>query len=285
MPVVGEAVPVTRLFGEPRENFSRHVFVGGNFFMQQLLNRFRAELDVAALPQELDAASARTVTHLETEAAQLGVTGVEISGDRLEATVTVQNMSGHKLPTAYPSRRAWLHVTVRDRNNRIVFESGALEPSGLIRGNDNDADPNRFEPHYREITSPEQVQIYEAIMADGSGALTTGLLRAVRYVKDNRLLPLGFDKRTADKDVAVLGDALLDLGFSDSGHAIRYAVAVDRAAGPFRVDAQLWYQPISYRWAQNLKLYDAFEPRRFLGYHEALAPYSGILLAKATATR
>ena len=31
---------------------------------------------------------------------------------------------------------------------------------------------------------------------------------ALRYVKDNRLLPEGFDKRSAPKDVAVHGDAL-----------------------------------------------------------------------------
>jgi len=37
MPVVKDAVPITPVFGEPREGFSRHVFVGGNFFMQRLL--------------------------------------------------------------------------------------------------------------------------------------------------------------------------------------------------------------------------------------------------------
>jgi hypothetical protein len=34
------------------------------------------------------------------------------------------------------------------------------------------------------------VQIYEAVMAGPDGAVTTGLLTAVRFVKDNRLLPL-----------------------------------------------------------------------------------------------
>ena len=111
-------------------------------------------------------------------------------------TVFVENLGGHKLPTAYPSRRSWLHVTVRDRNDKVIFESGALRPDGSIAGNDNDADPRRFEPHYNEITSGEQVQIYEDIMGDTKGDVTTGLLTAVRYLKDNRLLPQGFDKRT-----------------------------------------------------------------------------------------
>ena len=38
-----------------------------------------------------------------------------VSAGRLQAEVVVENLGGHKLPTAYPSRRAWLHVIVRDR--------------------------------------------------------------------------------------------------------------------------------------------------------------------------
>ena len=56
MPVVEEDVPIAKVLGKPREGFSRHVFVGANFFMQGLLNRYRGELSVAALPQELGAA-------------------------------------------------------------------------------------------------------------------------------------------------------------------------------------------------------------------------------------
>jgi hypothetical protein len=285
MPVVEEAVRITPVFGEPREGFSRHVFVGANFLMQRLLNRFRADLSVAALPQELEAAAGRTIDFLKTNAAVISIDTVGVGANRLEAVISVQNLGGHKLPTAYPARRLWLHVTVRDRNNRVVFESGALEPSGLIRGNDNDADAKRYEPHYREITSPDQVQIYEAIMADSSGALTTGLLNAVRYVKDNRLLPRGFDKRTADKDIAVQGDAAQDPNFGDKGHSIRYSVATGGAQGPFQIEVELWYQPISYRWAQNLRPYDAFEPRRFVGYYETVSASSGLMFARASATR
>jgi len=285
MPVVQDAVPLTAVFGEPREGFSRHVFVGSNFFMQRLLNRFRADLSVAALPQELEGAAVRTIDHLKTKAAAISINSVDMRANRLEVMITVQNLGGHKLPTAYPSRRAWLHVTVRDRNSRTIFDSGALEPSGLIKGNDNDADPKRFKRHYQEITSPDEVQIYEAIMADSSGALTTGLLSAGKYVKDNRLLPRGFDKQTADKDIAVQGEAAQDADFIDMGDALRYSVAVGDAPGPFQVDAELWYQPISFRWAQNLRQYDAFEPKRFVGYYETMSQSSGIMLVHAAATR
>jgi hypothetical protein len=273
------------VFGEPRAGFSRHTFVGGNFFMQRLLNRFRADLSVKAQPQELDAAANRTIAHLQSEAANVAVESVEIRNGRLEAAISVENRGGHKLPTAYPSRRAWLRVTVRDRNGKVVFESGALNPDGSIDGNDNDEDGNRFEPHYSEITRPDQVQIYETVMVGADGGVTTGLLTAVRYVKDNRILPRGFDKRTANTDVAVHGDAEGDDDFAGGRDQIRYSVAVGEAQGPFRMDAELWYQPIAYRWAMNFKNYNAMEPKRFVGYYEDAASGSGVMLAHATAAR
>jgi hypothetical protein len=285
MPVVKEAVAITPVFGDLREGVARHTFVGANFFMQRLLNRFRADLGVTALPQELESAGARTIEFLKANSAAITVDSINLRDGRVEAAVTVQNLGGHKFPTAYPSRRLWLHVTIRDRNGRVLFESGALEPSGLIRGNDNDSDATRYEPHYRDISSPDQVQIYEAIMTDASGAVTTGLLNAVKYVKDNRLLPRGFDKQTAGWDIAVKGEAAQDPDFGDRGDSIRYSVTVDDAQGPFQVEVELWYQPISYRWAHNLRSYDAFEPKRFFGYYETMSPSSGIMLVRTSATK
>ena len=79
----------------------------------------------------------------------------------------VENLTGHKLPTGYPSRRAWLHVTVRDADGRSWCSSRApIAPTGAIAGNDNDEDAGRFEPHYDEIRSADQVQIYESVMVD-----------------------------------------------------------------------------------------------------------------------
>jgi hypothetical protein len=241
-------------------------------------------LSVAALPEELTMAAARTVTHLQSEAARISIGSVGMRGGRLEAEVTVENLGGHKLPTAYPSRRVWLHVVVRDRNNRTVFESGAVSATGSIQGNDNDTDPARFEPHYTEIRSVDQVQIYESIMGDSRGEVTTGLLSALNYLKDNRLLPKGFDKQAAGNDIAVVGGALQDADFGGGGDRVMYSVELGAAQGPFRIDAALCFQPVAYRWAMNLKRYDAEEPRRFTVYYEAMAPASVAVLAHAQAT-
>jgi len=282
MPVIKEPVRITSVLGVTREEVSRHVFVGGNFFIQRMLNRYRGDLNVVALPEEFESAATRTIAHLQSQTAQVSVGNVNVTAGRIQADISVENLSGHKFPTAYPSRRAWLHVTLKDRNGGVVFESGALDPSGQIRGNDNDADATKYEPHYTEITAPDQVQIYEDIMVDQAGKLTTGLLSAVRYVKDNRLLPRGFNKQGADAEIAVLGGAAQDQDFAAGGDKIRYSMNVANAQGPFQVEAELLFQPIGYRWANNLKPYNAEEPKRFVGYYESMASGSAVRIAQAT---
>ncbi len=283
MPEIPENVAISSVLGVSRTGVSRHVFVGGNFFMQRILNRFRSELSVTALPQELAAAAERTIAHLQLEAARISVGKLEMRGGRLETEVAVENLGGHKLPTAYPSRRTWLHVAVRDKDGRAVFESGAVNAAGAILGNDNDADAGRFEPHYTEIRNAEQVQIYEAILGDSVKGVTTGLLTAIGYLKDNRLLPRGFDKRTADKDIGVAGGALEDGDFGGGSDRVRYSIDLGGAQGPFRLEAELCYQSIGYRWAMNLKGYNAEEPQRFLRYYQDAAPESVVVLARARA--
>lgn len=283
MPAEAEPVAVTPVLGDPRPAVSAHTFLGGNTLMMRIFNRYRGELGVAALPEELDAAARRTEAHLAAESATIAVTATRADNGCLVADVEVVNRAGHKLPTAYPSRRAWLHVAVRDRSGAVVFESGAVSPDGRIAGNDNDADAARFEPHYDEITAGDQVQVYEPILGDPAGAVTTGLLTAVSYLKDNRLLPRGFDKRTAPKDVAVHGSASADDDFAGGGDRIRYAMDLSGATGPFTVSVRLYYQSIGYRWAKNLAGRTDVESVRFTRYYDAMAAESAVVLAEGYA--
>ena len=282
MPLVvanGDSVPITSIRGEPRPDVRRHWFPGGNFFMLGMLNRYRADLAVEALPTELDDAVAQT-REILAQAATVTVRPESAPAGHVVADVDVTNLTGHKLPTAYPSRRAWLHVVVRDRSGATVFESGAVTPAGRIVGNDNDDDRLRYEPHYREITQPGQVQIYESIMVDAYGAVTTGLVSALRYAKDSRVLPRGFDKATASRDIAVVGDAAGDPTFVGGSDRTRYSIDATRAQRPFRIVAELWYQPIGFRWAQNLRLRPAAETDRFVSYFESMADGSATVLAR-----
>jgi hypothetical protein len=285
MPEMHGPIPITAVYGSPRQGARRHTFVAANFFMQRMLNLYREDLSVAALPAELSAAADKTVEFLQSQSARVTIREITSTPNGLQVNVLVENLTGHKVPTAYPSRRAWLHVVVSDSDNNKVFESGALNPDGSIQGNDNDADPSRFEPHYREINSSDQVEIYEDIMQDSAGHVTTGLLSAVGYLKDNRLLPHGFQKQTAGKDIAVIGEAADDPNFTDAGALVRYSVASGGAQGPFRVTAELWYQPIGFRWAHNLNPYSAAETQRFVRYYESMSSGTAVVLARAEAQR
>jgi hypothetical protein len=284
MPVVAGETAIASVVGQPRAGLSRHTFRGGNFFMMRVMDRYRDELGLRATPGEMDAAIQRTLEHLQRDTARLAVAAAARAGGRIIVDVDVENLAGHKFPTAYPSRRAWIQLLVTDAAGRTVFESGAFSPDGRVAGNDQDADPLKFEPHYTTIDRADQVQIYESMMVDPKGAVTTGLLSGLRYVKDNRLLPRGFPKATAPADVAVVGDASTDADFAAGGDRVRYAIDPGAAAGPFTVVVRLWYQPIGFRWAENLRAYDAFEPQRFVRYYETMAAASAVIVAETHAT-
>jgi hypothetical protein len=165
----------------------------------------------------------------------------------------------------------------------VAFDSGALNADGSIQGNDNDRDASTFEPHYRVIRDADQVQIYESILGDARHRVTTGLLSATGYLKDNRLLPAGFDKATADPQIAVHGAAREDPDFTAGADRVRYEIDVDPAAAPFQVVAELWYQPIGFRWAMNLQPYHASEPQRFVGEYASMSKESATRLAESSA--
>jgi hypothetical protein len=281
MPVVKGETPLTSVLGQPRPGVSRHVFLGGNAFMQRLLGRNQFELGVVPVMRDMNAAADLTVAHLGGSSSRISIDGAEIADGILTADVSVENFAGHKLPTAYPSRRVWIELQVKDTSGRTVFWSGAPLADGSIAGNDNDADGRRYEPHHLEISSPDDVQIYETILEGPDGSVTTGLLTATAYRKDNRLLPDGFEKETAEDRVAVRGEAVGDGDFTGGGDQVRYVVSLGSSPSRYTVTAALWYQSIGFRWAQNLSDYDAPESHRFVRLYTGAADVSAVKLASA----
>jgi hypothetical protein len=259
---------VLSVTGSPaRENFSAHSFAGGNIYAISLLQNYAAEIGVTASENQFDAALQRAKTQLEEQTASIKVEQIELDGTHLIVRVQVESQVGGPFPSGFPSRRVWLHFKVEDSGGNVVFESGGWSTDGSINGNDNDLDDLAFEPHYEVIDTPDQVQIYEAIMGDVDGAVTTTLLRGAVYLKDNRLLPDGFDKDSVSEDIAVNGAALQDPDFEAAGDEIVCNIDVGESAGPFTMTVELLYQSIGYRWAQNLKRFDAPEPEKFLAYY------------------
>ena len=111
------------------------------------------------------------------------------------------------------------------------------------------------------------MQIYESIMLNSDGEVTTVLLRAAAYAKDNRLLPQGFDLAAATPDILVFGEAAQDADFTGGSDRLGLQLDLGGATGPFTVQVELLYQSIGYRWAQNLMQDATPEALTFGGYY------------------
>jgi hypothetical protein len=281
MPAAKGGVHLSIAGGPPRSPFHQHIFVGGNAYLLKILETFGEQIMVTASSAQFRDKQARAVLQLQERTASLEFEEATIEGVTLTADIVVKTMVGHKFPTGFPARRVWVHLTVQDTMGKTVFESGTVNADGSIVGNDNDADAAAYEPHYQVIDSPDQVQIYEAIMGDTEDEVTTTLLRGAAYLKDNRLPPLGFDKSTVQADIAVRGAAFEDQDFAGGTDRLRYTIALSEAQAPLVVTAELLYQSIGFRWADNLRRYDAPEPGRFLGYYEQI-PNQPVVVATAT---
>src|SRR5690606_10262274 len=232
MPAAQGPVVTSVTGGEPRSPFLTHEFVGGNAYMMRIFRAHGEELNVAASAEQFAATEQRALDQLQREAAALSIEQAGLSDTHLTAIVAVAPKTGHKFPTGFPSRRAWLHVTLTDAAGEVVFESGAWTEEGKVVGDDHDADPARYEPHHALIRSADEVQIEGAVLGDVSGEVTNVLLRAAGYLKDNRLLPAGFDKASAHEDTATSGAATDDGDFLGGSDRVIYAMPLNDAEGP-----------------------------------------------------
>ncbi|MCB2184642.1 MAG: hypothetical protein KQH63_21675 [Desulfobulbaceae bacterium] len=251
-----------------KDHFSQHHFVGGNILMLNVLQDNISSLDISASTQKLEDTKMRAAKLLQQESALLSLSKGKISDNTLSTTVTVESLVGHKFPTGFPSRRTWIHLTVQDASGQVFFESGRPQADGGIIGDDCD-EKMSYEPHYDLITRQDQVQIYESVMHNTDGQTTFTLLRGAGYIKDNRLLPRGFNKETAHKDIAVQGQALLDKNFIGGSDQVTYSIALHSRKGPFKVTASLHYTPVSHAFMKDLRKDDSLDKvNQFVGFYD-----------------
>ena len=253
MPTVPGTVPLAvDGGGGPREDFSQHSFLGPNTVMQSVLMNNADDLGITVPRAAFETSIARNREFVKTSAS-VQILSSEQRGTELVTRVRVQNLAGHKLPSGFASRRAVVHFTVTDSTGETVFESGAENSDGSIVGLASDTDSTQYELHYDEVTSADQVQVYEAIMGDEASQVTHTLMNASQYLKDNRLLPAGFDKTSAADDIATRGLASADASFDAGGDEIVYRVPVS-GADTLTVDVSLVYQPLAFGHLQDLFL-------------------------------
>ncbi len=252
---------------EVRTPFGRHLFVGGNTIMLSILRDQADWLRPNAPPEAFDATIEATRQQLTERAATFAV-AARRDQEALEVTVSLRNLAGHKLPTAYPSRRVWIRLEVRDREGQVRFLSGDYDVAGRLLGADGLPLPSEFpggpiEPH-RDRVAHGEVQVYEAVMTAGGDGPTFSVVDATANLKDNRIPPIGWRANPPPEiaPVGVEGDP--DFGPTDAVH-----FRVDDVLGVgLEVNAQLLYQSISARFVAELAQADAPEVRRFLDFYE-----------------
>lgn len=270
----GRDFPPTR----PREPFGRHVFVGGNTLVLSMLRDHGEELRVQASSAAIQATLDATRDQLRHRTANVVIEDVQRAEGRLSFSVDVENLTGHKLPTAHPTRRAWLRVVVRDEHGAVLFASGATDSKGRIVGADGRPIPSELaggpiEPHRDVVRAASEVATYQAVMADAQGAPTHTLLRGASWLVDDRLLPKGwrsdYEGAARTAPVGVEGDE----NFGAGGDRVRFEIDVD-SEGPVSVEAALLYQPLSARWAAELLRWKTPEVETFRRLYEQaeLAP-------------
>ena len=246
-----------------RDGYAAHAFVGGNAFMLDILRSNREELAVLADPEALSRMATATRRQLGEATARLAISAIERADGAAKFRVRIENLTGHKFPTGYPARRAWLHVQVR-RGRQLVFECGAFDDAGRLVGV---ADELRL-PHVRTVTRPSDVAVYEMVAADADGAPTTYLTRMLKKAKDNRLLPRGFRRDGPHVEhtapVGVDGDA----DFVGGSDAVEFVVPV-AGTGRVQVTAELRYQSVPPAWVDALRGIDAEACKRFVAMYDA----------------
>ncbi|MEZ6093506.1 MAG: multiheme c-type cytochrome [Pirellulaceae bacterium] len=253
-------------FLRPRLPFGRHTLVGGNAFMTRLLRDNAKKLGAVASKDAFEQSIERIVSMLQTQTATVAIGEPQIDGKSVHLPVSLVNECGHKFPTAYPSRRAWLHFSIQDKNRNVVFESGAYDAEGrLLDGKgellESETAGGPVHPHYQSISAANEVQIYETVMADADGNATFTLLRGASYVKDNRLLPKGWSHDHADGEATQPYGVADDSDFGPGSDLVNYELEL--ASGEYTAHIELLFQPLSVRHVHELFTADTPEITTF----------------------
>ena len=228
-PAVENGLPAADIDLPTRDGFARHTLVGLNIFLIDMAKQFSSVLGIATQDPMMGSYGVPPLTftgqaildQASKTTASITIPSVKIAGDALEATVTVVNKSGHKLPSGVGFRRAFVEFRVTDTDGKIVWQSGRTDEAGVILDGNNQPisgemwwktdcagriEGQPHQPHYQVISRQDQAQIYQELTtappavgpaqcgpaAKPTGALTTSFLSICAKLKDNRLLPDGF---------------------------------------------------------------------------------------------
>lgn len=253
-----------------RDEYARHSLVGINQFGIMMFQQFPNILGIRTADYMYDKAIPGLLTALKSsddlarnETAKVDVASVKRTNDYLEASVRVENLAGHSLPSGVAFRRAFLALEAVDANGKVLWASGRTNSSGAIVKGLSDKvlatefffDPvtrkQVFQPHHSVITDETQVQIYEELIVNTEGRITTSFVGLDHPVKNNRLLPKGwrldgpFANVTGPHGEAEKDAEYVNKAGSSGSDTITYRIALnEKTRDAVAVIAVLYYQSI-----------------------------------------
>jgi hypothetical protein len=274
MPKIYDSIKISGMGNFPdRTPFWRHTFVGGNFYMQNLLKNNIDSLGLTAEPEHFDSTISRTEYSLMEKSVELTTSTQFLSAEnKLQVKLYIKNLTGHKIPTGIPFRRMWAHLKVEQGIGNVVFESGEWDGTGKIINYNSD-----YEPHYDLINSEEQVQVYEGVFVNTEQQVTYTLLRAAEYIKDNRLPPQGFTTNSVSYDtVKIVGNAAGDTNFNrygmyqgSGGDSVTYLIST-LPNTEYRITAEVCYQTVKTELVDHIRPINNGDINRFVSMYDAL---------------
>ena len=257
---------------EPRNKFSLHELAGANVSMLKLMKERREELNISATEQDFDNVIAATENMLRFRTLEVELEEISRDADTTFLQLSLTNLAGHKFPSGYPARRAYVHLLMTTVEGDTLFESGAIDNNYELIGHD----PS-YEPHHLTIRTEDQVQIYEQVLGDVNNDKTTVLVRAASALKDNRLPPKGFRQDHEVYDTTLIsGAALLDEDFNvdASGEGagsdiVYYNIPMNGYALAVNVTATIYYQSMPPKWMEEMFSETSPEIDRFVEMYNA----------------
>ena len=284
-PPTRNRLPDEELVLTPREPYARHSLHGLNVFLNQMFQQFPLLLgyrqgtffNVGSTGQPTLVTGQESMLDMaRNQSASLEILSLKLNGNgQLRARVKVNNLAGHKLPSGVGFRRMFLEFLARDFDGEVIWASGRTNELGaIVDGTSDRVLPSEqpvkypdapFQPHHQVISEQDQVQIYQELVKDSDGQLTSSFLRRFEMVKDNRIRPLGYRPqrfRTSDSDFIreladTPGQARFDPDYISArktgSDVIDYVVRLD--AGEIQrvasVEVNLYYQSIPPAYLQQ----------------------------------
>ena len=275
---------VNDLETEPRDEFYLHDLVGANTTMLKLMRDNIETLGITAEAEQFDEVIAKTEELLRFQSLDLTLTALERTVDTAFLKVHLLNKAGHKFPSGYPSRRAFVQVVVQNLAGDTLFISGKWDENYELLAQNPD-----FEPHYTTIRDESEAQIYEFVFGDVNSDVTTVLERGYITLKDNRIPPQGFVTKHASYDtVQIVGNALNDNNFNrqeglqgTGTDDIFYHVPLQGFPEEIIATAKVYYQATPPKWMQEMFDETSEEIELFRGQFEA-ADRSPFLMVEDT---